>query len=100
MITINNLDTKALKKVLLNTNGKIFSVSFIKKNGEARDMVCRLDVKSRAINPDKPSTAMQGNKPYILVFDMQKDDYRIVNYETINKIKFQNKLYLREGICL
>jgi hypothetical protein len=98
MIRVNNLNTKELKKILLDTNGKIFSVSFIKKNGELRNMVARLNVKSRAINPDKPSTAMlDTSKPYILVFDFQKDNYRIVNYETIQSIKFKDTLYERSS---
>ncbi len=96
MIKISGLNTSQLKKILLGTNGKIFSVSFYKKNGEVRDMVARLGVKSRAINPNNPSSALKKGKPYILVFDMQKDGYRIVNYKTIQSIKFQNKLYLKE----
>jgi hypothetical protein len=99
MIKIQNLNTKELKEILLNTNGKIFSVSFIKKNGELRDMVARLGVRSRAKNPDKKSLAMLNkSKPYILVFDFQKDEYRIVNYETIQRIKFKNTLYERSAL--
>ena len=95
MIKVKGLNTKALKEILLKTDGKIFSVSFIKQNGELRDMVARLGVKSRAINAENPSSALQGGKPYILVFDMQKDGYRVVNYETIQKIKFNNIIYER-----
>jgi len=95
MITIKNCDTEKLKSILMNTKGKLFSVSFIKKNGELRNMVARLDVKSRAKNPNKKSTVEQKHLPYVLVFDFHKDSYKTVNYNTIQNIKFQNTLYER-----
>ena len=93
MITINNLDIEKLKEILLGTNGKVFRVSFVKKNGELRNMTCRLGVKSRAKGSGKPSYALQKDNPYQLVFDFQKDGYRVVNLDTIQEIKFQDTLY-------
>tara|TARA_A100001011_G_C14206719_1_gene798104 strand:+ start:624 stop:905 length:282 start_codon:yes stop_codon:yes gene_type:complete len=85
-----------LQDMVINSNGKLFGVSFIKKDGTPRDMVCRLGVKSYIKGTGKPSFALNKDNPYQLVFDFQKKAYRVINMETLFKIKFQNKTYFRE----
>src|SRR6202023_864811 len=60
------------------TRGRIFAVDFVKRlTGTTRYMVCRYGVRSRAkgiglrFNPDA--------KNLIVVFDMIKDQYRMIN---------------------
>lgn len=87
-----------LQDMVINSNGKLFGVSFIKKDGTPRDMVCRLGVKSYIKGTGKPSFALNKDNPYQLVFDFQKKAYRVINMETLFKIKFQNKTYFREDV--
>ena len=63
--------------------GKIFSVSFIKKDGTERNMVCRLGVQKYL------SGGKSVNDPckYLTVFDMQKNAYRNVALETIYRLR-------------
>lgn len=87
-----------LQDMVINSNGKLFGVSFIKKDGSPRDMVCRLGVKSYIKGTGKPSFALNKDNPYQLVFDFQKKAYRVINMDTLFKIKFQNKTYFREDV--
>jgi hypothetical protein len=83
---------KNLIKELRNELGtKIFSVTFTKKDGTTRDMVCRLGVtkhlKGGEMNHDPESLG------HLVVFDMQKEAYRTINFNTITSIKFEGKEY-------
>jgi hypothetical protein len=68
---------------ILNSNGKIFSVEFIKKDGTNRLMNCRLGVTkhlrggSSTLNPDT----------YITVYDLQSRGYRAINKAAIINVK-------------
>lgn len=74
------------------SSGKIFSVTFVKRTtGEVRHMNCRLGVKSYLkggelrFNPKK--------KNLIVVFDMQKKAYRMINLDTAYEIIIEHKKY-------
>jgi len=70
-------------KKLLREN--VLIVTFIKKNGEEREMVCTL--REDII----PKTTGERNRnldeKYITVFDVEKDDWRNINTETIIKVE-------------
>jgi hypothetical protein len=70
---------------------KIFSVTFIKKDGTIRDMTCRLGVtkhlKGGELSHDPNELG------HLIVFDMKKESYRTINLNTITRIKFENKEY-------
>jgi hypothetical protein len=74
-----------MKEQILETKGKIFGVTFIKKDGTTRNMTARLGVKKNlkgvglSFNPDE--------RNLIVVFDMQKKAYRMVNLLTIISIR-------------
>lgn len=76
-----------MKEQILATNGKFFSVSFIKKDGTTRKMTARLGVKKNLkgvglkFNPSE--------KNLIVVFDVHKKAYRMINLLTIFKFKFK-----------
>ena len=71
------------KYIQEKVQGKIFSVSFIKKDGTERNMVCRLGVQKHL------SGGKSVNDPskYLTVFDMQKNAYRNVALETIYRLR-------------
>jgi hypothetical protein len=68
---------------ILSSNGKIFSVEFVKKDGSRRLMNCRLGVTkhlkggSSTLNPDK----------FITVYDLQSEGYRSINKDSIINVK-------------
>ena len=68
---------------ILSSNGKIFSVEFIKKDGTKRLMNCRLGVTkylkggSSTLNPEK----------FITVYDLQSEGYRAINKDSIINVK-------------
>ena len=81
-----------IKTIAGLTEGKIFSVTFTKKDGTVRDMVCRTGVHKNltgcvdgrgSIN----RKANDADHSVITVFDMQKNDYRRINAETVTRIK-------------
>jgi hypothetical protein len=74
----NNLAIK-----LLNTNGKIVSVTFIKKDGTIRVMNCRLGVTKHL----KGGESTLDPTKYITVYDLQSKGYRAIAKDQILAIK-------------
>ena len=85
------INKETAKKYIYNTNGKIFSAVFTKKDGEKRKMICRRGVskyvtgKGLGFNP--------GSRDLVGVFDMQKRAYRFINTNTLEQITVQGKTY-------
>lgn len=67
---------------ILNSNGKIMTVKFVKKDGSLRVMNCRLGVTkhlkggSSTLNPDK----------FITVYDLKSEGYRAIDKESILEV--------------
>lgn len=78
-----------MKEQILSTNGKIFGVTFIKKDGSLRNMTARLGVRKNlkgvglSFNPDE--------RNLIVVFDMRKKAYRMINLSTIISMKYEKR---------
>jgi hypothetical protein len=68
---------------------KIFSAKFTKKNGEDRVMNCMLGVKKH-LRGGKRTT---NKEEFMIVWDTAKAEYRNINLQTIDWIKFNGKLY-------
>ena len=85
------INKETAKKYIYETNGKIFSAVFTKKDGEKRTMVCRQGVAKYVkgvglkFKPEECSL--------IGVFDMQKEAYRFINLDTLEKIKIKGTEY-------
>ena len=79
------------EKLIRSTNGSIFSVSFIKKNGDLREMTCRLGVTKHL----KGGEQAYDPKDYdlITVFDLQAQDYRMINIETLKRITVDGRSF-------
>lgn len=76
-----------MKEQILATNGKFFSVSFIKKDGTTRKMTARLGVKKNLKGVGLKFNPTEKN--LIVVFDVHKKAYRMINLLTIFKFKFK-----------
>lgn len=65
------------------TNGAIFGVEFIKKDGSLRKMTCRTGVKSHL----RGGQSTTSHKPHLVtVFDTRVGEYRSINLDTIKSM--------------
>tara|TARA_R100000951_G_scaffold101420_1_gene92949 strand:- start:28436 stop:28693 length:258 start_codon:yes stop_codon:yes gene_type:complete len=76
--------------VKMVNKGQIFSAKFVKKNGEVRDMVCRLGVKKHLKGGELAFDAKAMN--LLPVFDMQKEAYRMINISTLIQLKINGQV--------
>lgn len=85
---------KTLIKLIEFLNGQFFTVEFTKKDGSKRIMNCRTGVKKYLSNNGK---TIQITKPIdngiLRVFDLQKNEYRSINLDTVNRITFNKVTY-------
>jgi hypothetical protein len=73
------------------SNGTIFSVDFVKVNGEERTMVCRTGVRKNLKGGTNPAQGPQ--HPYLTVWDMQKQGYRMVNPATARRVRMAGEVF-------
>jgi len=92
-----NLKIKAMKvtvdkakDMIIATNGKVFGVTFIKKDGSRREMSCRLGVKSHLAGGELKYDPFE--RGLIPVYDMNKG-YRMVNLNTLQRISINGQTY-------
>ena len=79
-----------MKEVIKETNGKYFSVVFTKKDGSARRMTARIGVR-KGVNGKEMSYDPQ-SKGLVVVWDVQKEDFRMINLSTITYFKCGRKV--------
>ena len=70
--------------LIRESQGKIFSVEFFKKDGELRKMNARIGVK-KGVN-GKGLKYDPFERGYLVAFDMGKDSFRTINLNTIQSI--------------
>lgn len=86
------MDKNEAKKLIAAQGGRIFYVTFIKKDGTERRMLCRRQVKKgikgigMAYKPE--------DYDLVTVFDMEKQAYRTINLNTITKICAQGEVHV------
>lgn len=81
--------TERLKKFV--SNGKIFSVTFIKKNGEERVMLARTGVAKHLVGGKRTNN----NPNHLIVWSFGDRSYRTINIDTITKLKANGTEYQR-----
>jgi hypothetical protein len=85
------INKKTALEIIKNTNGKVFSVVFTKKDGTVRHMNCRTGVKKHvkgvglAFDPSE--------KDLVGVFDMKNNGYRFINLQTIKGLQVSGEFY-------
>ncbi len=88
-----NARREVRKVKTLNTvskGGRIFSVTFTKKNGDLRVMACRKGVKSYLRGG---SNTVSHLPQYMTLFSVNDKGYRNINLTTIQEIKGRGKVY-------
>jgi len=81
------METKTITEMIKSTNGRFFSVCFVKKDGTVRKMTARLGVR-KGIN-GKGMAYNPSERDLMVVWDTGKKDFRMVNLKTISTIKFK-----------
>jgi hypothetical protein len=88
-----------LKEVINLMGEKIFTITFVKKDGSVRVMNARRGVKKgvkgvgMSYNPTE--------KDLVVVFDMQKEAFRMVNAKTVLEIKADKEHYkVEDGVAI
>jgi hypothetical protein len=82
------------KQIIKDTKGKFFTVTFTKKDGTTRVMNARLGVKAYLKGGELPyDPSSKGTYGLIPVFDIPKKAYRMINIDTITKLKIGNNEY-------
>lgn len=84
------MNYNTVRSMIESTGGKVFTATFVKKNGEVRDMNCRTGVVSKLRGGDS-TTAHKPN--LVTVYDMQKGAYRCINLDTLRSLKISGKTY-------
>lgn len=79
------------KQMIKDTKGKFFTVTFTKKDGTTRVMNARLGVKAYLKGGELPYDSEA--KGLIPVYDVKTGDYRMINVDTITKLKIGNNEY-------
>lgn len=77
--------------IMKKQGSKVFTVEFIKKDGTLRVMNCRLGVKKDLKGGVNKAAAAHSN--LCPVFDMQKNEYRMINLESLISLKAAGKTY-------
>ena len=86
------MDTEQLRSIIKElAENTIFRCTFTKKDGTIRDMTCRLGVKKgqtgRGLNFDVVE------KGLLPVYDMGKNDYRMINLDTVTELRVKGQVY-------
>ena len=72
-------------------DGRIFSATFQKKDGTIRIINCRLKVKKGITG--KGLKFSPSEKSLIVVYDMHKQDYRMINLKTLLLAQVNGQIY-------
>lgn len=78
-------------KLIQQTNGQIFSATFTKKNGELRQMNCRLGVTKHLKGGELAYEPAEYD--LIPVFDVQKKAYRSISINTLTNVTIEGVGY-------
>lgn len=90
------INTEHAKQLIKETNGQIFSSTFIKKDGTHRLLTGRLKVTKGLKKDAKPRPYEPSKYNLLCVYDMKINNYRMINVNTlmtltINKINYNIK---------
>ena len=94
-IIVKKISRKDVLQLIKDNKGTIFSVVFLKKNGEIRRMNCMLGVKKHLKGGKLKFNPLE--RGYLVVLDTQKKAYRMINLETISNINMKGVEYYVTG---
>lgn len=78
-----------LSKLIESTEGRFFTVSFLKKDGSLRVLNGRLGVEKYL----KGGECTLDRTKFVIVYDIQSKGYRAVNRDTIQSVKIDGVIF-------
>lgn len=87
----DSLTKQQAENIIKASKGKIFTVTFIKKDGNIRVMNARLGVKAYLHGGSLPYNPEE--KGLLALFDIQAKGYRMLNLSTITELTIGGKTY-------
>ena len=94
----NTITKEEAKKLIHVTNGKIFSSTFVKKNGEHRLLTGRLKVTKGLKENAKPRPYDPSKYNLVCVYDMMAKGYRMLNINTLTKLSINANKYIIKNV--
>lgn len=88
MKTIDKLKAYSLMR---GSNGRVFTAEYVKRDGTIREITCRLGVKKHLKGGTLKYNPL--DKLLMVVFDMQKKEYRMINLNTLRALKINGKQF-------
>ena len=88
---MKKISRRDILQLLEENKDTIFSVVFLKKDGTIRHMTCRFGVKKHLKGGELKFNPLE--RALLVVFDMQKKAYRMINLETISNINMKGVEY-------
>lgn len=87
-----NVTNQQLKDIISGIDTtRMFSVTFVKKNGDLREMNCMLGVKKHLVGGQQSYDPADYN--LLTVFDLVKKDYRNINFTQLIAAKIDGEVY-------
>ena len=86
-----------LRNLIKATNGMFFSIHFITKKGEVRELTMRDGVESYKVHPKgEGSNRQEAYDNLITLFDVKAGKYKSVNLDTVYHLSCGNKIVWEE----
>jgi hypothetical protein len=89
--TVANVKRCKLESTLKELGGKMFSIDYVKRNGEHRSLTGRLSVTAPLKGGENKVEAP--DRPYLTVYDIQAAGYRTVNLDTTVRVRVNGRAY-------
>ncbi len=88
------IEQTRVEKLIDESNGRIFSVRFVKKDGSIRNMVCRKAVRKgvKGVREGWNARSAKG-RPLRTVFDMNKAAFRTIPTDRILRVRVNGEVY-------
>lgn len=94
-----NTQNQMLRSLIRATNGAFFSIHFITKKNEVRELTMRDGVESYKVHPKGEGSNRQEHcLNLITLFDVQAQKYKSVNLDTVYHISCGNKVNWNKGV--
>jgi hypothetical protein len=90
---MERINKERAKELIEQSNNKIFTAEFIKKDGSHRLMNARLGVKKGLKENPKAQPYEPSKYNLIGVYDMQINKYRMINLNTLKKLSINKIRY-------
>lgn len=81
--------TNMIRNLINDTNGAIFTITFVKKDGSERVMNARTKVQKHLKGGESTTSHLNH---LVTVYDLKSEGYRNINLTTVKQFKFGGKV--------